>query len=116
LEARVQTGTVSDRVREYFSAYQSGDRKLVERLLSDDFTFTSPVDDHIDKATYFERCWPNSQSIESHDIEKLFDRDNEVFVRYLLHKKDGKKFRNTEFFSFEGDKIKSVEVYFGSDV
>jgi ketosteroid isomerase-like protein len=111
----MQTKTIPDLVRELFSAYRSGDRKVVEDLLSDDFTFTSPVDDHIDKATYFERCWPNHQSIERHDIEKLFDRDNEVFVRYLLHKRDGKKFRNTEFFTLEGDKIKSVEVYFGPD-
>jgi hypothetical protein len=36
-------------------------------------------------------------------------------VRYLLHKEDGKRFRNTEFFTVEGDKIKSVEVYFGAD-
>jgi ketosteroid isomerase-like protein len=112
----MQTRTVSDLVRELFSAYRSGDRKAVENLLSDDFTFTSPVDDQIDKATYLERCWPNHQNIERHDIEKLFDRENEVFVRYLLHKKDGKKFRNTEFFTLEGGKIKSVEVYFGSDV
>ena len=111
----MQTNTVSDLVRELFSAYRSGDRKVVENLLSDDFTFTSPVDDHIDKATYFERCWPNHRSIKDHDIEKLFDRDNEVFVRYLLHKEDGKRFRNTEFFTVEGDKIKSVEVYFGAD-
>jgi ketosteroid isomerase-like protein len=110
----MRTKSVSDLVREYFSAYRSGDRQAVEGLLSEDFAFTSPVDDHIDKATYFERCWPNSQSIEGHDIEKLFERENEVFVRYLLHKADGKRYRNTEFFTFEGDKIKSVEVYFGS--
>jgi hypothetical protein len=28
--------------------------------------------------------------------------------------KDGKSFRNTEFFRFEGDSIKSIDVYFGA--
>jgi DNA polymerase III alpha subunit (gram-positive type) len=28
--------------------------------------------------------------------------------------KGGKSFRNTEFFSFEGDKIKRIDVYFGA--
>ena len=47
------TTNVSELVREFFSAYRSGNREFVENLLSDDFTFTSPLDDHIDKATYF---------------------------------------------------------------
>ena len=28
--------------------------------------------------------------------------------------KSGKNFRNTEFFSFEGDKVKRIDVYFGA--
>ena len=27
--------------------------------------------------------------------------------------KDGKSFRNTEFFVFDGDRVKRVDVYFG---
>jgi hypothetical protein len=48
-------------VRKYYGAYQARNRKTLEDGLADDFTFTSPYDDKIDKATYFERCWPNSQ-------------------------------------------------------
>jgi hypothetical protein len=29
---------------------------------------------------------------------------------------DGRRFRNTEIFGFDGDKISRVEVYFGWDV
>jgi ketosteroid isomerase-like protein len=54
------TDRVSALVRKYFAAYAAKDRKTVENLLSEDFTFTSPYDDHINKTTYFERCWPNS--------------------------------------------------------
>jgi ketosteroid isomerase-like protein len=40
----------------YFKAYETKDRSALESTLSDDFTFTSPHDDHIDRATYLERC------------------------------------------------------------
>lgn len=34
-------------------------------------------------------------------------------MTYNCRAKDGKSFRNTEFFSFAGDKIKRIDVYFG---
>ena len=37
-----------------------------------------------------------------------------AFVTYRCVAKGGKSFRNTEFFSFEGDKIKRIDVYFGA--
>jgi hypothetical protein len=51
--------------RDAYGAYESGDRRVIEELLTDDFTFYSPPDPGIDRATYFERCWPNSELIES---------------------------------------------------
>jgi hypothetical protein len=39
-----------------------------------------------------------------------------VFVTYEATKTDGTRFRNTEVFSFDGDSISAVEVYFGWDV
>ena len=47
-------------VHEYFAAFQAQDRATAERLLAQDFTFSSPRDDRIDRAAYFERCWPNA--------------------------------------------------------
>jgi len=52
-------------VRALFKALISQDRPAAEALLDDHFHFTSPYDDAIDKATYFERCWPNSTLIRS---------------------------------------------------
>ena len=37
---------------------ESGDRHAIEERLADDFVFYSPPDPGIDRATYFERCWP----------------------------------------------------------
>jgi ketosteroid isomerase-like protein len=101
-------------IRAIFAAYISNDRKAVEEALSEDFRFTSPYDDGIDKATYFERCWRNSDWIERHELEKIFVEGDEAFVTYRCVAKGGKHFRNTEFFTFAGDRIKRIDVYFGA--
>jgi ketosteroid isomerase-like protein len=109
----------TDRVqlaRESYGAYVSGDRQVLESLLTDDFTFYSPPDPGIDRATYFERCWPNAKLIESYEFVRLVESGDEVIVTYESTKTDGKRFRNTEVLTFTGDKISKAEVYFGWDV
>ena len=61
----------SDIVRALFAAYLSGDRKAVEDRLTEQFRFTSPYDDAIDKAEYFARCWRGSDWIERHELERI---------------------------------------------
>ena len=101
-------------IRAIFAAYLANDRKAVEDALANDFRFTSPHDDEIDKATYFARCWRNTDWIERHELERIFVEGDEAFVTYKCLAKGGKNFRNTEFFSFEGDRIKRIDVYFGA--
>jgi len=101
-------------IRAIFAAYMSNNRKVVEDALTDDFRFTSPYDDEIDKATYFARCWRNSDWIERHELEKIFVEGDEAFVIYKCTAKGGKNFRNTEFFTFKGDRVKRIDVYFGA--
>jgi ketosteroid isomerase-like protein len=99
--------------RDCYGAYESGDRQVVEELLSHDFTFYSPYDAGIDRAVYFERCWPNSELIEAFEFRRLVEAGDEVIVTYESKKTDGRWFRNTEVLTFEGDKICKAEVYFG---
>jgi len=101
-------------IRTLFAAYLSNDRKAVEDAFGDDFHFTSPYDDKIDKVTYFARCWRVTDWIERHELERILVEGDEAFVTYRCVAKGGKSFRNTEFFSFEGDKIKRIDVYFGA--
>jgi hypothetical protein len=70
----------------------------------------------IDRETYVERCRPNSDTLEAFEYLRLLEADDEVFVTYEATKTDGRRFRNTEIFGFDGDKISRVEVYFGWDV
>jgi ketosteroid isomerase-like protein len=102
-----------DTVRANFAAYESGDREAVEAILTEDFTFYSPPDPGIDRAAYFERCWPNSQMLGSFEFVRLEEVGDEVLVTYEATRADGTRFRNTEIHSFDGDKIRRVEVYFG---
>jgi ketosteroid isomerase-like protein len=102
--------------RDAYGAYESGDRSAIEELLADDFIFYSPPDPGIDRATYFERCWPNAGQIESFEFKRLIESGDEVIVTYESTKTDGKRFRNTEILTFEGDRMTKVEVYFGWDL
>jgi hypothetical protein len=68
----------------------------------------------IDKTTYFARCWRDSGWIARQGIEKILVEGDEAFVTYEVLAKDGKRFRNTEFFRFKGERIKSIDVYFGA--
>ena len=102
--------------RACYRAYESGDRSVVEELLTDDFTFYSPADVGIDRPEYFERCWPNSELIEAFEFKRLIEAGDEVVVTYESTKTDGKRFRNTEVLTFKGEKIRRAEVYFGWDL
>jgi ketosteroid isomerase-like protein len=103
-------------VRALFAAYRASDRVSVEQTFTDDFRFTSPFDDRLDKAAYFERCWPASISgwMKEQDIERIVVDGDAAFVTYRCVAKDGRSFRNTEFFVFDGAHIKSIDVYFGA--
>jgi ketosteroid isomerase-like protein len=102
--------------RRSYAAYESGDRELIESLLTDDFEFSSPPDPKLDRAQYFERCWPNAETIVAFDFVRLIESGDEVIVTYESAKTDGRRFRNTEVLTFRGDRICRAEVYFGWDL
>ena len=103
--------------RASYGAYETGDRSVLEDLLADDFVFYSPPDPGIDRAAYFERCWPNHERHRSFRYERLEEiSGNEVLVTYVAERTDGTRFRNTEILTFAGDKLARAEVYFGWDL
>ncbi len=100
-------------VRRYFTTFLSDDEKAMKAMMSDDFTFSSPRDDHIDRNEFFRRCWPHRHELRALRIEELFASDDEAFVRYEAEPKSGAPFRNVEFLRIDGPKVRAVEVYFG---
>ncbi len=95
-----------------YEAYVNKDRPAIEALIADDFHFTSPLDNRLDRATYFERCWPNSESTEHFDFIHLVPDGERVFVTYE-GRAAGHRFRNTELVTVRNGRITDVEVYFG---
>ncbi len=102
--------------RDSYRAYETGDRALIESLLTDDFEFFAPPDPGIGRAAYFERCWPNADLISAFEFKRLIESGDEVVVTYESTKTDGSRFRNTEVLTFAGNKIRRAEVYFGWDL
>lgn len=105
--------------RRYYRAFEDHDRSFIEDNLAPGFTFTSPFDDHIDREAYFRRCWPAAHLHRKFDFVTVMQDGDKVFVAYdaEMHIPNAThpaaKFRNAELMTFEGGKLKSVEVFFG---
>lgn len=100
-------------IRTYFSAWEQKDWELIESLLAEGFTFTSPDDDHIDKDAYKKKCWPGAQIIDRYELLTIISAGEEAFVRYLAHWHNGASFRVTEYMKFQDGKIMEIEGYWG---
>jgi hypothetical protein len=106
------TDDVVATARAAYDAYVAKDRAAIERLIAGDFHFTSPLDNRIDRAAYFQRCWPNSAAITAFDFIHLAVDGDRVFVTYE-GATDLKRFRNTEIVTVRDGQVHAVEVYFG---
>jgi hypothetical protein len=102
-----------NRARELYLAFAAGVRDVVEEVLDDPFTFSSAVDVGLDRARYFDRCWPGSGQGQRFEFVRLLEAGDEVIVTYEITRQDGGRGRNTEILTFDGDKIVGAEVYFG---
>ena len=100
-------------VRTAYGAYETKDRAAIESVLADDFHFTSPLDNRLDRGTYLEVCWPNSKLIERFEIVNLVIAGEKAFVTYEAYSSGNPAFRNTEILTIRHGKIVEVEVYVG---
>ena len=82
-------------------------------MLADDYTFSSGPDPLLDRAGFFERCWPNSANLTAFDFVRLVESGDELVVTYEATRVDGTRFRNTEVLTLAGDQVRRAEVYFG---
>ena len=96
-------------------AYIDKSRDAAEAIIAADFHFTSPLDNAIDRATYFERCWPNSRAMSALHIIELVDHGDRAFMLYEADM-GAKRVRNCEMHTARDGKLVAVEVYFGWDV
>jgi len=60
------------------------DRSAIEALPDDDYHFTSPIGNALDRATYLKVCWPNSAIMARFEpIHEVEDRDRAFNVASL---------------------------------
>ena len=110
-----QSTTSEEIVRKWYKTWEKADVDQFVALMAANFTFTSPNnDDHISASEFKTRCWDSQTGfIERFDLEHVLGNDDEVFVRYLCHTKNGKSFRNVEYFRLRAGKLEALECYFG---
>src|SRR4029077_20973115 len=99
--------------RSAYEAYVTKDRAAIEKLIAADFHFTSRLDNRIDRATYFARCWPNSEWVDGFEFKNLVADGDRVFVTYEGRKANGEKCVTTEIVTVHKGEIVEVEDYFG---
>jgi ketosteroid isomerase-like protein len=104
-------------VRRSFASYRGGDRAAAEALYADDFVFTSPQDDHIDRAAYFERCFPTADRFGYQELQRVASTGDDVFVMYEYQMRDtGERYRNAELLTVRDGRIVEAQVFFGGRV
>jgi hypothetical protein len=103
-------------VRACLQAYVDKDQGAIEKLIADEYRFTSPLDNALDRANYFERCWPNSPAIAAFTVIHEATDGECAFVTYEARTSTGKRFRNTEVHVVRDGRLIATEVYFGWDV
>ena len=104
----------ADAVRAFFRSFLAQDRAAAERLVADEFVFTSPQDDHIDRATFFERCFPTADRFKDHQLLEVVPTDgDDVFVLYEYELEGGQRHRNAEVITVRDGRITETQVFFG---
>jgi hypothetical protein len=88
---------------------------VIESAIAADYRFTSPLDNGLDRATYFSRCWPNGEHIkEMKFIEGAASGDTASVIYEATWA--NKRFRNSEMHKTRDGKLVATEVYFGWDL
>jgi ketosteroid isomerase-like protein len=104
-------------IRKWYKTWEEEKKDWVpfNVLLADNFTFSSAAgDDHISKSAFKTNCWDTQINfIDRFDLERVIGGGDEAFVKYLCHTKNGKSFRNVEYFQIRDGKIEAIECYFG---
>src|SRR5438105_635394 len=86
-------------------------------LYAEDFLFTSPQDDHIDKAAFFERCFPTASRMREQRMLHLVPVDEELVLAYYEYElMTGDRYRNIEAITVGDGLIHDVQVFFGGKV
>lgn len=108
-------------VKAYYSGFEMHDWNQVVNQFADGFTFTCSVDNSVpvqkfNVEKFKENCWGTSKFFKKVNYVKMVEKGSELFLLVEITTTDDKTVRNVDYFNFSGDKIKSIEVFFGPGV
>src|SRR5687768_15172319 len=84
--------------RACLQAYVDKDQAAIEALLDEDFHFTSPIDNALDRATYLRICWPNCVYFGRFDSVFELEKGDRACIVYEAEMTTGKRLRNCEVY------------------
>ena len=103
-----------DVVRACLQSYMAQDRATAERLIAPDYRFTSPQDDRIDRAAFFERCFPTAGRFRTQRILDAVPACGDgVLIVYEYELRTGERYRNVELSTVRAGMITETQVFFG---
>jgi ketosteroid isomerase-like protein len=103
----------ADVVRRLFQAFNDDDRETAKALIAEDYRFTTPLDNGIDKASFFARCWPGDNGVSDFRIERSFVDGDTVVTVFEAGAGDGRRIRNVGLNRIRDGRIFEAEAYFG---
>jgi ketosteroid isomerase-like protein len=105
--------TAVEVVRAMFTAYREQDAARADQLLDDGFVFTSPQDEHIDKAAFMERCFPTVSRFVDQEFLTVEETGAGVLALYEYELESGERYRNAEMLTVRDGRIAEAHVFFG---
>jgi len=105
-----------DIVTASFEAFRRQDAEAASALLDPGFVFTSPQDDHIDKATWLEICFPTAGRFGSFEFLELVETSHGVIVLYEYEVTGDGLYRNAELIRVSDGLMVETQVFFGGKV
>ena len=104
-----------DVVRELQAAFDAQDADAADRLIAQDYSFTSPQDDHLDKAECLRVCFPTAAHFASHTMLAARELGADDVVSYYEYEvaESGERYRNTEVATVRDGQVVETRVFFG---
>lgn len=102
-------------VMAYYSGFETHDWNMVVSQFADDFTFTTPINDHISTKEFQDSCWGTNKYFKKVNFIKMIEKNEVLMLLVEINTTDNKVVRNIDLFTFrQSGKIKSIEVFFGA--
>ena len=100
-------------IESYFDAWVRRDWSAVAAFLAPSIHLRSPIDDFVGIDKYRERCWPLGEGLREITLRDFFESGETAFFNYEA-RTDKMTFRAAEIFKIQGEKIASIDIYWGT--